>query len=320
MTKKNVTSLTVEDSKNVKAMARANRIRQLKQDKYIYLMLVPAIVLVLIFNYVPMYGLIMAFQDFDIFDGFLGSEFVGLENFKRIFTQPRFSGAILNTLIVSLLDTLICFPAPIILALLLNELRTGVFKKTVQTISYLPHFLSWISVVGIVNMVFGHDGLVNDLRLLLGAEEKITYLAQQNLFLVFILGTTLWKEVGWGTVVHLANLSSINPDLYEAASIDGASRIQKIRYITLPHMVPTVMILLIFKMGKVFQSNFELVWGLQNPYIEFDVISTIVYETGIQNGNYSMGTAIGLAQGLVALVLVLITNRISKKVSGSGII
>ena len=187
MTKKNVTSLTVEDSKNVKAMARANRIRQLKQDKYIYLMLVPAIVLVLIFNYVPMYGLIMAFQDFDIFDGFLGSEFVGLENFKRIFTQPRFSGAILNTLIVSLLDTLICFPAPIILALLLNELRTGVFKKTVQTISYLPHFLSWISVVGIVNMVFGHDGLVNDLRLLLGAEEKITYLAQQNLFLVFLL-------------------------------------------------------------------------------------------------------------------------------------
>lgn len=301
-------------------MTNKKMINQLKQDRYIYLMLLPAVVLVLIFNYVPMYGLIMAFEDFSIFDGFWGSEFVGLANFKKIFTQPRFSTAIWNTLCVSLLDTLICFPAPILLALLLNELKNGIFKKTVQTISYLPHFLSWISVVGIVNMVFGHDGLVNDLRMIMGAESRITYLAQQNLFLIFILGTTLWKEVGWGTVIHLANLSSINPDLYEAASIDGATRLQKIRYITLPHMVPTVMILLIFKMGKIFQSNFELVWGLQNPYIEFDVISTIVYETGIQNGNYSMGTAMGLAQGLVALILVLITNWVSKKVSGSGII
>lgn len=292
---------------------------QIKQDKYIYLMLLPAVIIVFLFNYVPMYGLIMAFQDFSIFDGFLGSEFVGLENFKKIFTQPRFSTAILNTLYVSLLDTLICFPAPIILALLLNELKNGMFKKTVQTISYLPHFLSWISVVGIVNMVFGHDGLVNDLRMIIGAETRIAFLAKQNLFIAFILGTTLWKEVGWGTVIHLANLSSINPDLYEAASIDGATRLQKVRFITLPHMVPTVMILLIFKMGKIFQSNFELVWGLQNPYIEFDVISTIVYETGIQNGDYSMGTAMGLAQGLVALALVLITNWVSKKVSGSGI-
>ena len=163
---------------------------QIKQDKYIYLMLLPAVIIVFLFNYVPMYGLIMAFQDFSIFDGFLGSEFVGLENFKKIFTQPRFSTAILNTLYVSLLDTLICFPAPIILALLLNELKNGMFKKTVQTISYLPHFLSWISVVGIVNMVFGHDGLVNDLRMIIGAETRIAFLAKQNLFIAFILGTT----------------------------------------------------------------------------------------------------------------------------------
>lgn len=320
MANNNATSVAMVRCKTAKEVTRAKTIRQLKHDKYIYLMLLPAVLIVLVFNYVPMYGLIMAFQDFDIFDGFLGSKFVGLQNFEKIITQPKFTTAIWNTLITSFFDILINFPAPIILALLLNELRVGIFKKTVQTISYLPHFLSWISVVGIVNLVFGHDGLVNDIRMMLGANERITYLAQQNLFLPFILGSTLWKEVGWGTVIHLANLASINPDLYEAASIDGATKLQKIRYITLPHMLPTVMTLLIFKMGRVFSSNFELVWGLQNPYIDFDVISTIVYETGIQNGNYSMATAMGLLEGLVALALVLITNWISKKVSGSGIL
>lgn len=293
--------------------------QRMSRQKLLYLMLLPAALIVLIFSYVPMYGLIMAFEDFSIFDGFLGSKWVGLENFKKIFTQPQFSTAILNTLKVSLLDTLLCFPAPIILALLLNELRVGIFKKTVQTISYLPHFLSWISVVGIVYMVFGYDGLWNDIRELLGADTRIAYLGEQKYFLPFILGTTLWKEIGWGTVIHLANIASISPDLYEAASIDGANRFQQALHITLPHMVPTVMILLIFKMGNVFQSNFELVWGLQNPYIDFDVISTVVYETGIQNGNYSMATAMGLAQGLVALALVLITNWVSKKVAGTGI-
>ncbi len=301
------------------SMISKNLKRQIKQDKYLYLMLLLPILLVLIFNYVPMYGLIMAFQDFSIFDGFLGSEFVGLENFKKLFTQRGFLTAIWNTLYISFLNLLVCFPAPIILALLLNELKDGIFKKSVQTISYLPHFLSWISVVGIVNMVFGYDGLFNDIREMLGAGERVAYLAEQSLFSTFLIGTSLWKEVGWGTVIHLANIASISPDLYEAASIDGATRLQKIRYITLPHMVPTVMILLIFKMGQIFQSNFELVWGLQNPYIDFEVISTIVYRTGIQNGDYSMATALGLAQGVVALILVLVTDKISKKVAGVGI-
>ncbi len=305
--------MTKKDSRNKKWL-------RIKQDRYLYLMLLIPVALVAVFSYVPMYGLIMAFQDFSIFDGFLGSKFVGLDNFTKLFTQRGFLSAIWNTLMLSILDTLVCFPAPIILALLLNELVAGKFKKTVQTISYLPHFLSWISVVGIVNLVFGHDGLVNDLREILGATERITYLAKQEMFVPLLIGTTLWKEVGWGTVVHLANISSISPDLYEAASIDGATRLQKARFITLPHMVPTIMILLIFKMGSVFSSNFELVWGLQNPFIEFDVISTIVYRTGIQQGSYSIATALGLAQGLVALVLVLSSNWFSKKVTGSGIL
>lgn len=293
--------------------------KKLYEDRYLYLMLLPAFAVTLVFSYAPMSGLIMAFQDFSIFDGLLGSKFVGLDNFVKIFTQSKFTTAIWNTLFISLLNLLIGFPAPIILALLINELKNGPFKKSIQTISYLPHFLSWISIVGIVNILFGRDGFVNDLRVMLGAAERITFLSNQNLFIWFILGTSLWKETGYGTIIHLANISSISPDLYEAASIDGASRLQKVRYITLPHMVPTILILLIFQMGTLFSSNFELVYGLQNPYIDFEVISTIVYQTGIKGGDYSMSTAIGLAEGLVALILVLGANWFSKKTSGAGI-
>ena len=312
-------NISLQDDKE-KHKKRARVIRKLKHDKYLYLMLFPALAVTIYFAYVPMYGLIMAFQEYNPFKGFAGSEWVGLDNFIAVFTQSRFTTAIWNTLLISLLSLAITFPAPILLALLLNELKTGWFKKSVQTISYLPHFLSWISVVGLVNLLFGRDGFINDLRMMLGAQERVVYLAEQNLFIWFIVGTTLWKETGWGTVIHLANLSSISPELYEAASIDGATRLQKIRYITLPHMLPTFMILLIFKMGSLFSSNFELVYGLQNPYINFDVISTIVYETGIAGGNYSVSTAISFVQGIIALILVLLSNRFSKKVSGAGII
>lgn len=290
------------------------------KDRYLLLMLLPALIITIVFHYIPMSGLIMAFQKFDIFKGLWGSEWVGLDNFIKIFTQNEFTTAILNTLLVSFLNLLICFPAPIVLALLINELRVGKFKKTIQTISYLPHFLSWISVIGFVNLLFGRDGFINDILVALGATERPIYLAEQKLFIWFVIGTMFWKNTGWGTVIHLANLSSIDQELYEAASIDGANRLQKIRYITLPHMVPTVMVLMIFEMGTIFNSNFELIYGLQNPYIDFEVINTIIYQTGIQSGNYSMATALGFAQGLVALVLVFATNWLSKKLTNNGIV
>lgn len=294
--------------------------KRLKRDKYQYVMLLPAFLVTLVFAYIPMFGLIMAFQNFSIFDGFLHSEWVGLDNFIKIFTQSKFTTAIGNTLLVSVVNLLICFPAPIIMALLINELEHAKFKKVTQTISYLPHFLSWISVVGLATVLLGRDGIINDLRVALGATERVTFLSKQELFLPVIILLNLWKETGWGTVIHLANLASINPELYEAASVDGATRLQKTWYITLPHMIPTVMILLIFKMGTLFASNFELIYGLQNPFIDFEVISTIIYQTGIKSGNYSMSTAIGLAEGLIALLLVFISNWISKKTSGNGII
>lgn len=307
--------------KQMRHSQRHNIWKRIKRDKYLYLMFSFAFLTVFVFAYMPMTGILMAFQKYDMFKGIWGSPWVGLANFAKIFTQKRFLGAIWNTLWVSLLNLAINFPAPIILALLINELENKLFKKVTQTVSYLPHFLSWISVIGIINVLFGRDGLVNDALVSLGIiEERITFLAQQKNFIWFIIGSSLWKEVGWGTVIHLANLSSINPDLYEAASLDGASRLQKIRYITLPHMLPTVMILLIFQMGSLFSSNFELIYGLQNPYIDFEVISTIVYQTGIKGGNYSMATAVSFAEGLIALLLVLISNKISKKVSGSGLL
>lgn len=295
-------------------------LKRIVRDKYLYLMLLPAVAVMLIFKYLPMGGLLMAFEDYSPFKGIFGSKWVGFANFVKIFTQPKFTTAIRNTLVVSLLDLVIGFPAPILLALLINELENKVFKRIVQTVSYLPHFLSWISVVGIVSILFGRDGIVNDIRIALGAQERIVFLAKQEWFIWFLLGTMVWKERGWGTVIHLANLSSISPDLYEAANIDGANRLQQIRYITIPHMMPTVIVLLIFKMGTLFSSNFELIYGMQNPYIDFEVISTIVFQTGIKTGNYSVATAIGLMEGLVALILVLGSNWISKKVTGDGIL
>ena len=294
-------------------------LRKMYKDRQIYLLLLPAIVITIVFAYGPMPGLIMAFEDFSIYDGLFGSEWVGLENIHKIFSQKKLVSSIWNTLKISVLSLLITFPAPIILALLINELKRPVFKRVVQTVSYLPHFLSWISVVGLIHVLFGNDGLINDIRLALGAEERITYLAQQGLFVWLVLGSTLWKEVGWGTVIHLANISSINQELYEAAEMDGAGYCQKAWYITLPHMIPTVVILLIFQMGGLFNSNFELIYGLQNPYIDFEVISTIIYKTGIQNGSYSMSTAVGFVQGIIALLLVVATNWLAKKVTGSGI-
>lgn len=299
---------------------KSERMRKLYKSIFLYLMVAPAMLILLVFSYGPMPGLVMAFQDFSIFRGFLHSEWVGLENIITIFTQPQFTQAIFNTVLVSVMILVLTFPAPIILALLINEIKNKLFKRFVQTTSYLPHFLSTLSVVGLVQMLFGRDGLINDMMLALGAEERINYLAQQNNFVWFLVGTNLWKEVGWSTIIHLANLTSINPDLYEAADIDGAGYFSKLRYITIPHMLPTIVVLLIFQMGKLFSSNFDLVYGLQNPFIDFEVISTIIYQTGIQNGNYSVSTAIGFVEGLVALALVLGTNKLAKKISGSGLL
>ncbi len=293
------------------------KIRKSNESIYTYILLLPAIVITFVFAYVPMPGIIVAFQDFNVFKGIFGSPWAGLEHILNIVRMPPLLESVTNTLYLSVLSIVTGFPAPIILALLFNELRVGIFKKTVQTMSYLPYFLSWISVVGITITFLSTYGPVNDIRVLLfGPEtERIMFLSRQELFVPIQLILSLWKGVGWSSIIYLAAISSIDIQLYEAARIDGASRMQQTWHITLPSIKPTIIILLIFRMGSLFGDNFELVYGMQNPFIKFDVISTLVYTRGIVQGNYSMAAAVGFTQGLIAFLLVSISNKIAKAVS-----
>lgn len=290
---------------------------RLKTDYYLYLLMLPAVALTFIFAYLPMPGILAAFQDYNLILGLFKSPWAGLKHIKEIIEVPMLSGSVLNTLKLGVLSILVGFPAPVILALLINEVKNQVYKRTVQTISYLPHFLSWISVVGLAYSMFDQYGPLNDLRVFLFGEgaERIMFLSKQELFLPMLLLLGVWKEVGFGTIVYLAAITSIDPMLYEAAYMDGASKIKQLIYVTLPGLKQTAVIMLIFTMGSLLQSNFELVYGMQNAFINFDVISTVVYITGIQQGNYSMAAAVGFMNGLVAFILTFAANKISKKVS-----
>lgn len=296
-------------------------LKRIRKYSFVYALLFPAVAVVFVFNYLPLPGIIVAFQKFDIFKGVLHSPFVGLDNIIGFLNTPKLMASVWNTLQVSVLCLLFGFPAPIVLALLFNELKNGAFKRTIQTVSYLPYFLSWISVIGIFTSFLSVYGPMNDLRLLLlgpGA-ERMLFLADQGLFVPNIVFLTIWKEAGWGTVIYLAAITSIDPQLYEAAGMDGANRLQQTLHITLPGLMPTAVILLILNLGGLFGSNFELIYGLQNPFINFEVISTIVYKYGIQNGDYSLATAVGFTQGLIAFMLIAASNIISKKVTSIGI-
>lgn len=300
---------------------RRETVRKIKKDAPLYLLLFPAVALVFVFSYMPIPGLLVAFKDYDVFKGFWGSEWVGLKHIESIFQLPSMMESIWNTFFLSVLSLLICFPAPIVLALLLNELRRETFKRIVQTLFYLPHFLSWISVVGIAYAFYARYGPLNDLlQTLIGAGwERTMFLSNPDFFIPNVILLSLWKDVGWGTIIFLAAVASIDPQLYEAAYMDGAGRLKQAIHITLPGILPTVMILLILNLSNLFSANFELIYGLQNPFITFEVIQTIVFKFGIQQGSYAMATALGLVQGIIALLLTVGANVAAKKVSGHGI-
>ncbi|MBO9608731.1 MAG: sugar ABC transporter permease [Paenibacillaceae bacterium] len=297
------------------------RWRQAKRDKYLYLLLVPAVVFVFVFAYMPLPGILVAFKDYDVFKGFWGSSWIGLKHIREVFELPTMTQAIGKTVLISTLTLLVCFPAPIVLALLLNELRRQLFKRIAQTLLYLPHFLSWISVIGIAYAFYSIYGPLNDLRLwLFGADtERVMFLSQPGFFVPNVLMLSLWKETGWSTIIFLAAIASVDPQLYEAAYMDGAGKFKQILHVTLPCILPTVMIMLIFQLGGLFQSNFELIYGLQNPYVNMEVISTVIYKQGIQQGAYALSTALGFIQGLIALVLTAGANLISRKLTSTGI-
>lgn len=287
-----------------------------KSDLPFLALLLPAMIVTLIFAYLPMVGLVLAFEDFDMFKGYLSplTDHFGFGHFITIFSEPSIFEAIWNTFYLNLLGLVINFPAPLIFALLLDEVTRKGFKRTVQTISYLPYFLSWISVTGLAINLLSLYGSINNLLSALGF-GRVRFLENLNNFVPIYLILTVWKGVGWGSIIYLSNISSINSELYESAQLDGANRFRQVWHITLPALLPTAMILLILNVGQMFGSNFELVYGLQSNYFDKEVISTWVYRYGLRDGDYSLSTALTLLQSVVALVLTLGANKISDKVS-----
>lgn len=294
--------------------------REIKANRMLYVLVSPALLLTLFFMYIPFAGLYVAFLDYDIFLQ-LKSPWVGLDNFRHVFTMPLFVRSISNTLLLSMLTLVVTFPASITLAILLNELRKGLFRRFVQTVSYLPHFFSWITVIGMASTIYSMSGPINNFIVRLTGDEgsRIMFLGEQWFFVPNILILVLWKTTGWGTIMYLAALTAIDPQLYEAAHMDGAGWWRRLWHITLPGIRPTIVTLLIFAMGGLLNSNFELVYGLQNSFIDFEVISTVVYKQGINQGQFSIATAFGLAQGIVSCLLLFTTNWLAKRLTNTGI-
>lgn len=286
----------------------------------LYLFLIPGLVLTAVFSYAAMPGLLIGFMDYDYFLGFK-SPWVGFANIIEIFTTPDLNSAIVNTLILSLLNLVVVFPLPIIFSLLLNEIKNGFFKRFTQTVSYLPHFLSTISIIGLATSIFSEYGVINDIKLFINPDSQRTlYLTLQNLFVPNITMLTVWQTLGWSSIIYLSTIAGIDPTLYEAAVVDGAGKFKQCIYITLPSIMPTVVLLFILQIGNLFKSNFDLVYGLQNPYINFEVISTVIYKQGITNGKYDISTAFGFVEGFISLILIFTANFFSKKVNDISII
>jgi putative aldouronate transport system permease protein len=284
-------------------------------------MLIPVFAYYLIFHYVPMYGVTIAFKDYNMFEGIFRSPWVGMDNFRRIFSTSDFYTVLRNTLLLNLLSLIFGFPGPIILALLLNELRNMAFKKSIQTIAYLPHFLSWVVVANMfIPMLSPTSGIVNRLITFLGG-ETVYFMADKTWWVVVYVALGIWKGIGWGAIIYLSALTGIEQQLYEAATIDGAGKWKQLLHITLPGIAPTISVLLILNVGGIMSIGFDQAYLLGNgTVIEVsDVISTYVYRLGLLSADIFRSTAIGLFQSVVNLVMLLATNYFTKKMSGQGI-
>lgn len=288
---------------------------RLRQNIPLMIMFSPIVLFFLIFKYVPMLGAIMAFKEYNFSDGIIGSPWVGLNNFRLLFSNPQMANTIRNTLMLSVLKIIVGFPFPIALAILLNEVRKAWFKKTIQTLVYLPHFFNWIIVGGLVITLFSQEsGTINHL---LQTWLGITYpfLYQEFSWVVIFLGSGVWKEVGFSTIVYLAAITSIDPSLYESACMDGANKWKQTWHITLPGIQPTIILLLILSMGSVMEVSFDQIYMLQNSVVAdiSEVISTFIYRAGLQGGQFSLTAAMGLFESLVGLILVVVTNHIARR-------
>ncbi|WP_020619166.1 ABC transporter permease [Paenibacillus daejeonensis] len=304
-----------------KPIAGSSWIRNLQRNKWIYVMIMPGLLFILIYKYIPMYGLIISFQNYRPYKGIMGSDFVGFEHFQRLFTSPDFWMIFSNTLILFGLQLLIFFPIPIILALMLNELRSEKYKRGIQTLIYLPHFMSWVIVVSISFVIFTVDGgLINGALESMGF-QRINFLLSESWFRPMYILQVIWREAGWGTIIFLAAIAGVDPQLYEAAKMDGANRLRQMFSITLPSIKPVIVVLLILKIGDVLELGFEHVYLLLNATNRqvAEIFDTYVYVSGILQGQFSYSTAVGFFKGFVGLILVMGANWLAKKYGEEGI-
>lgn len=279
----------------------------------------PAVIWILLFSYVPMYGLIIVFQDYTPFQGFIHSPWVGFDNFRELFADPTFRESLSNTFKMSIAKLVFGFPAPIILALLLNELVFKRFKRIVQSLTYLPYFVSWVLVVGFMYTLLDPDtGVITKLLVRLGLIENGTMLmGDAHAFLALAVITEVWKNIGWNSIIYLAAIAGIDPQLYEAAVVDGANRFQRVWHITLPSLKPTIIILLILSIGGLVSANFDQLFLMQNSMTQdaANVLAVYSYKMGLVSGRFSYGTAVGLFQSLVAFILMYVANYTSRKIT-----
>ncbi|HCS72367.1 MAG TPA: protein lplB [Clostridiales bacterium] len=297
-----------------------------KQNYDMYLLLIPALVYIFIFNIIPLQGIVLAFKDYNMFiadspwKSIGASEWVGFKHFINVFARSDFKRALSNTIIISAYKIVFLFPLPIIFAVLLNEVRSIKFQKGLQTVVYLPHFLSWTVIAGIFISLLGSTGVVNAALVNLGF-DKVKFLMDNSVFREVLIFTAGWKETGWNSIVYFAAIAGLDQECYEAAYIDGAGRFQRMWYVTLPGLLPTVVVLLIIRVGAFMSAGFSQIFAMYNPtvYESADIIDTFVYRIGLGKMDFSTGTAVGLFNSLIGLALVLFTNRISKKLTGRSI-
>ncbi|AUO09094.1 MULTISPECIES: ABC transporter permease [Paenibacillus] len=291
-------------------------------QKHLQTMALLGVVWMIIFHYIPMYGILIAFKHFDIIGTISSAPWAGLEHFRAFLEDDNFWYIVKNTLGISLLKLAIGFPLPIVFALFLNEIRSTRFKKSIQTISYLPHFLSWVILGGILTTWLADTGLINQLLLAWGwIDQPISYLAEPGYFWTIVVSSDIWKELGWSAIIYLAAMAGVSTDMYEAATIDGAGRFQKMWYVTLPAIKGTISILFILAVSGILNSNFDQILVLRNSLNESasNVVDIYVYQVGIQQGRFSYSTAVGLLKSVLALILLLIANSVTKRMNNTSL-
>lgn len=297
------------------------KFRRIIKNRYLYLMIAPVVIWYFLFCYMPMFGLIIAFKDYNVFTGVFESPYVGFYQFQRFFESIYFWRLIRNTFVISFLGLVLNFPAPIILALMFNELKDGKFKKVTQTISYLPHFISTVIIVGMYTTFLAPEhGLINNIIAYFGG-ERVYFLAEPRYFRMLYIIMDIWRSVGWGSIIYLAALSGVETELYEACIIDGGGYWRQLWHITLPGITPTIVIMLILRIGQLMSVGYESIILMYSPatYSTGDVISTYVYRVGLVDADYSFSTAVGMFNSIISLILLVAANTISRKVGETSL-